>query len=95
MTNQTDGIVNAVRQAFPTAVRFGVSSSDQRHSGYNLDSVQLADGTTIDSGTTFDALTQTEPIDQDLFNLSWGAFGDRNADSCFDVDMDTQRIVRD
>ena len=92
--NQPQIAAAMIREMYPTATRYGVSSSDQGRFGYTLSDVSFDDGTVIthDSGT-FAALAE-EVEAEVLADLSWGAFGDRNADSEFDVDIDTGRIIR-
>lgn len=87
-------IAALILELYPSATRYGVESSDQNQGyGYLLSDVGFDDTTiTRDSGT-FTALA--ERIDDELLlDLDWGAFGDRNADAAFDVDITTGRIMR-
>lgn len=86
-------VAAAILALYPTATSYGVSSSDQGYCGYLLTQVGFADDTVI----THDSDRFTELAneqDDELRNLSWGAFGDTNADSAFDVDISTGRIIR-
>jgi hypothetical protein len=87
-------VIETIRKQYPTATSFEVSSSDQGHYGYWLYAVKFDDDTVIDGNSgTFAKLANTVQDDW-LADLSWGAFGDTNADSGFDVDMTTGRIIR-
>lgn len=86
-------VAAAIVELYPTATRYGVSSSDQGNHGYLLSDVGFDDDTVITQDSArFSELA--EELDDELRNLSWGAFGDRDQDSAFDVDITTGTIIR-
>ncbi len=85
-------IAAAIRGQYPSAARYGVESSDQGHSGYLLRRVLFDDETIGYDQVSFNQLA--DAVDDDLRSLAWGAFGDRDRDSDFDVDIFTGRIFR-
>jgi hypothetical protein len=91
---EVTGIAAAIRQRYPSASWYSVTSSDQGDSGYLLTGVGFDDSTVI----TYDSdsfARLAERIDDDYTRaLPWGVFGDRDEDSSFDVDLDTGRILR-
>lgn len=86
--------VAAVLEQHPDAVSFSVTSSDQDSYGYYYRYTTLADGTRVDE-ELFDEERYT-PLEEDerLTDLDWGAFGDKDSDSTFDVSTVTGRIIR-
>jgi hypothetical protein len=86
--------VAAVLEQHPSAVSFGVTSSDQGGYGYYYRHATLADGTRVDE-EVFDEERYT-PLEEDerITDLDWGVFGDKDSDSTFDVSTSTGRIIR-
>jgi hypothetical protein len=88
-----DRVAAAILDMYPNAVRYGVTSSDQGHSGYLLTHVRSGEDFEINPDSE-EFARLGEGVDDDLALLRWGAFGDRNRDSEFEVDIVTGQIVR-
>jgi len=80
-------VAAAIKAKYPTAQSYEVYSSDQSNSGYELGEVMLDDGTELIDEEL------AEAVWEDLIWLRWGAFGDRNSDSQFEVDITTGRML--
>jgi hypothetical protein len=83
----------AILAAFPDAVSYEISSSDQGSGGWVFYGVTLTDGTYVDDGETVRQLDSQ--IGDDLLSLPWGVFGDRNGDAALTIDVRTHRGLRD
>lgn len=93
LNGPASAVAAAITRLFPTATFYGLSSNDQGNYGYTLVSVGFEDSTIIDADSDRFTELAIELYDA-LGDLSWGAFGDRNRDSDFDVDITTGKIIR-
>lgn len=93
-TDETKAAVGAaILAAFPDAVSYEISSSDQGSGGWVFYGVTLTDGTYVDDGETVRQLDNQ--IGDDLLSLPWGVFGDRNGDAALTIDVRTHLWMRD
>lgn len=84
--------VNAlIREKYPTAERYGVTSSDQGFYGYLLIDVTMSNGEGV-SVENEDMAELEEAVNILLMDMDWGSFGDEDEVSTFDVDMSTNQI---